>query len=491
MSNDRATSTTIVATLGPASDSPAMIRTLLEAGVDVVRINFSHGRHDDHRRMAHAVRSAAADLRREVALLGDIAGPKIRCGRLADEPVHLAAGQIVSLTPENIEGSGSLIPILYPPLLDELAVGQEIALDDGRIRLSVDAIEAKTVRCRVVEGGPLHSGKGVNLPDTELSVAAITDADRDSIALAAEEGFDFLGLSFVKSSDDVEEARSICRDRDADLALIAKIERRAAVDRLDEILDAADGAMVARGDLGVELPIERVPLVQKRVIRACNERAKPVITATQMLESMIRNRRPTRAEVTDIANAILDGTDAVMLSGETAIGDYPAQAVRAMDRVARTTDDALDRASIRSRWAAVKFEDEDSAMAHAAAQMAADLDLAAIVCLTEGGSTARRISRHRPHCPVLAMSNNRTTIRRLLMSWGVKPVYLSCAEEPSTDSATSDAPSGNLEQWTEWALGACTRSEFLRPGRRVAIVAGLPLGRPGITNVIHLATVPE
>jgi pyruvate kinase len=278
------------------------------------------------------------------------------------------------------------------------------------------------------------------------------------------------------------------------MALIAKIERRTAVERLDEILDVADGAMVARGDLGVELPIERVPLVQKKVIRACNLRAKPVITATQMLESRIHNHRPTRAEVADIANAVLDGTDAVMLSGETSVGDYPVEAVRAMDRIAQVADEALDRERLLDRESGIFPRDNDSAIGQAASQLAYDLKVDAIVCLTEGGSTARRIARHRPMCPLLAITSNLRTYRRLLISWGIEPILM-----PELSELASGAIAGpsadhpelcGIEAWMNRMLEVCVRKGRLRGGERVAIVAGLPLGRPGTTNLIHLASVP-
>jgi pyruvate kinase len=485
----------IVATLGPASESLDVIRALIEAGADVFRVNFSHGGPDDHRRLARAVRTVAGEMGREVALLGDVAGPRLRCGQISPEPVQLESGRQVTLTTEAVVGSESLIPVNYGHLHEDVRLGQEIALDDGRIRLRVEAIEGRGVVCRIVEGGPLRSHKGLNLPETTLQIAAITDDDRQSIAVAVEEGFDFLGLSFVASAADVAMARTIVQQQGGAIALIAKIERRSAVEQLEEILDAADGAMVARGDLGVELPLERVPLVQKRVIRACNVRAKPVITATQMLESMIHSHRPTRAEVTDIANAVLDGTDAVMLSGETAVGEFPVEAVRAMDRVAKAADEALDRENCLRRDSATLPSDNDSAMAQAASQLAFDLKTDAIVCLTEGGSTARRIARHRPLCPILAVTTNLATARRLLLSWGVEPIFLPAMTNLPPPAAASTAGGDRHDQpqigsWINRMLPLCVRAGRLQPGQRVVIVAGLPLGRPGITNLIHLATVP-
>lgn len=489
------TQTKIIATLGPASNSPAVVRGLIEAGADVFRINFSHGQRDEHRRLARTVRSVAGEMSREVALLGDVAGPKLRCGRFEPDPVDLETGGEVTLIDEDIVGSESLIPVAYGHLHEDLRIGEAIALDDGRIRLRVEAIEGRRVVCRVVEGGPLRSHKGVNLPETDLRIPAITADDRRNITLAAEESFDFLGLSFVGSARDIAIARSIVRQHGAAMALIAKIERRAAVENLDEILDAADGAMVARGDLGVELPIERVPLVQKQIIRACNERAKPVITATQMMESMVDNRRPTRAEVADIANAIFEGTDAVMLSGETAIGAYPVETVRAMDRVARVADEALDREGRLRTGDSGPSLDNDAAIGRAASELAFDLKLDAIVCLTEGGSTPRRIARHRPRCPVIAVSPNITTGRQLLVSWGVEPVFLPGL---ANSSAGTDTAAGGFGRSDQGAIGAqmgrilepCVRAGKLRAGQRVVVVAGLPLDQPGITNLIHLTVVP-
>ncbi|KPL12275.1 hypothetical protein AMJ85_01280 [candidate division BRC1 bacterium SM23_51] len=489
------TQTKIIATLGPASDSHAVVRALIEAGADIFRINFSYGQPDEHRRLARTVRAVAGEMSRDVALLGDVAGAKLRCGRVDPDPLSLEVGSEVTLVGEDVAGSESLIPVTYGDLHEDLRVGEAVALDDGRIRLRVEAIEGRRVVCRVVEGGLLRSHKGINLPETGLRIPAITDDDQRSIALAVEEGFDFLGLSFIGSARDIITARSIVHQHGADMALIAKIERRAAVENLDEILDAADGAMVARGDLGVELPIERVPLVQKQIIRACNERAKPVITATQMMESMVHNRRPTRAEVADIVNAIFDGTDAVMLSGETAIGAYPVETVRAMDRVAQAADEALDREGHLRRGESGPSPDNDAAIGRAASEIALDLKLDAIVCLTEGGSTPRRIARHRPRCPIVAVSANSTTGRQLLLSWGVQPVVLA---ELADLAVGADMASGELgrsergEIGTQMRriLGLCVRVGSLRAGQRVAVVAGLPLDQPGITNLIHLTVVP-
>jgi len=486
--------TKIVATLGPASGTPAVIRGMIEAGADIFRINFSHGTADDHRRLARLVRSVAGEMGREIALLGDVAGPKLRCEQISPEPVSLVAGRQVTLTSEHLVGSESLIPVGYGHLHEDVCIGQEIALDDGRIRLRVEAIEGVRVVCRVTEGGPLSSHKGINLPETELRIAAITEDDQRSIALAVEEGFDFLGLSFVGSAADVALAQEIVHAHAGDIALIAKIERRSAVEHLAEILDAADGAMVARGDLGVELPIERVPLVQKQMIRACNERAKPVITATQMLESMVHNRRPTRAEVADIANAVFDGTDAVMLSGETSVGEYPIETVQAMDRVARAADEAIDREGYLHPWAVGQPHDDDAAIAQAASELAYELRLDAIVCLTQGGSTARRISRHRPHCLILAATANLRTYRRLLVSWGIEPILLPELAERSVGQGADESRAGNVERWEMGAwlkrvLDLGVQIGRLRAGQRVAVVAGFPLSQPGITNLIHVATV--
>ncbi len=478
------TQTKIVATLGPVSESPAMIRALIEAGADIFRINFSHGTPEEHRRMAKTVRAVAAELGREVALLGDIAGPRIRCGEIAPEPTPLETGSVVILTPDDFIGSSALIPVSYERLHEDVKVGDTIACDDGRIRLAVESVEERRVICRVIEGGLLASRKGINLPDSTLQLAAITDEDERSIALAVSEQFDFLGLSFVGSAADVLLARDRVRKCGGQIALIAKIERRRAVEHLDEILEAADGVMVARGDLGVELPLEQVPLVQKQILRACNQHAKPAITATQMLESMIQNRRPTRAEVADIANAILDGTDAVMLSGETAVGRYPVEAVRAMDRVAQAADQALDR----RRWLHPEspMRDNDSAVAHAAVELAHHLKLDAIVCLTEGGSTPRRIARHRPECPILAGSANVATLRRLMLCWGVQPVDL-----PELSGMTSALLDRSIESWIGHVTRLCLRAANIAGPRRVVVVAGLPLGETGITNFLHVAAVGE
>jgi pyruvate kinase len=491
------TQTRIIATLGPASDSPETVRALIRAGVDIFRINFSHGSRDEQRRHARTVREAARDLHREVGLLGDLAGPKIRCGVLVPDPLALERGGEVRLTSGGSVGRCGCVPVTYEYLHLDVKPGQEIALDDGRIRLRVERIEDRDVICRVTEGGLLYSKKGVNLPDTELRIGAVTDADSESIALAVAEGFDFLGLSFVSTAGEVRLARSIVEQNGGRQMLIAKIERRAAIPNLEAILDAADGAMVARGDLGVELPIERVPLLQKRIIKACNCRAKPVITATQMLESMIESPRPTRAETTDIANAILDGSDAVMLSAETAVGEYPVETVATMDRIAEAAEEGIDHRQV-IRACGENLEDENAAISQAASQLALDLNVDAIVCLTAGGSTPRRIAPHRPACPIIAVSANLATVRQLLLSWGIDPIHLPELDAPALSrehsgaeavAAASSPPAVDIWIWR--LLELCAREGKLKPGQRVILVAGLPLGQPGTTNFIHVATVPE
>ncbi|MEM6955953.1 MAG: pyruvate kinase, partial [Myxococcota bacterium] len=319
--------TKIVCTLGPAVTTPEVIDALIEAGMDCARLNFSHGDHEQHRKNAEMVRSAAARARRPIAILGDLCGPKMRVGRFSDGPVHLEDGQTFAFTTDEVDGTKGGCSVSYKALPEDVEVGNEILLDDGLLRMRVDAVEGNTVRTTVINGGPLSDRKGLNLPGTNLSTPALTEKDRADLRFAVDElKVDYLALSFVRSAEDIADAKALA----GDTPIIAKIEKPEAVENLDAILDASDGAMVARGDLGVEMGSEKVPLIQKRIIRETNARGKIVITATQMLDSMIRNPRPTRAEAADVANAVMDGTDAVMLSGETAAGRYPKEAVAMM-----------------------------------------------------------------------------------------------------------------------------------------------------------------
>jgi pyruvate kinase len=428
--------TRIVATLGPATDSEDRIRALIDAGVDVVRLNFSHGSHEEHGRRIAAVRRVARG--RPVAVLQDLGGPKLRLDRrVAGKP-------------------GDVVEIALPA---SVRAGDPVLLADGLMQLEV--IDAG--RCRVVTGGDIPPGKGINLPSSRLEIPAFTDKDRRDLAFGLAQGVDLVALSFVGSARDLEEAKA------SGVPVIAKIERAGAVDRMEEIVRAADGVLVARGDLGVEIPIERVPLTQKRLIALANRESKPVITATQMLRSMVESPMPTRAEATDVANAVLDGTDAVMLSEETAVGRYPIEAVRVMGRIAEQAEAALEP---RSDDTATGVSD---LIAQAACNVATRLGAAAIVVATRSGFTARKVARHRPRLPVIALTGDETVRRRLSLVWGVTALQIPWQE-------SSEALLTHFRE-------PIRASGLLAAGARVVVTAGWPSGTLGTTNLVHVAEV--
>ena len=428
------TRTRIVATLGPATASEEQVRSLIDAGVDVIRLNFSHGTHESHARLLSSVRAAAGD--RPVAVLQDLGGPKLRL----DRPVAGKAGEVVDLA-----------------LPESVRPGDPVLLADGLMHLEV--IDAS--RCRVIVGGDIPAGKGINLPSSPLDVPALTDKDRSDMKFGVEKGVDLLALSFVRRASDLDEAKA------SGLPVIAKIEKPEAVENLDAILKAADGLMVARGDLGVEIPIERVPVVQKRVIAAANRAGKPVITATQMLRSMVDSRQPTRAEATDVANAVLDGTDAVMLSEETAIGRYPVETVEVMNRILAEAERLLEprRES--------QGEMQADIVAQSACIMAERIGAKAILVPTNSGLTARRISRHRPAALILAVARNAVAQRRLALVWGVTPLLAPWG----TDSVNF------LTRFRDAVRG------HVKEGESVVVTASWPHDQPGVTNLVHVSTM--
>ena len=425
--------TKIVATIGPASRERKVLESLAQAGVDVVRLNFSHGEHHEHLQVMQATREIAAHLGRPIALLQDLSGPKIRTGRLKDgKPVELRTGaRLVITTDETIEGTAQLISTTYDLLPRDVSPGDRILLDDGNLELRVIRASLHEVECEVVHGGWLKPNKGMNLPGVKLSTPALTEKDRRDLAFGVPNGVDYVALSFVRQAADVEECRALIRALGGTCPLVAKIEKREAVNDLASILEATDGVMVARGDLGVELSTEEVPTLQKRIIEMANEAGKVVVTATQMLESMVENPRPTRAEASDVANAILDGTDGIMLSAETASGNYPIEAVATMARIACYTEEhygafrAPARVSIRSASIVA------NALARVASSVAEELGCKLIIAFTESGTTAHLLSTYRPRAPIAAVTYNVDTYRRLALWWGVVPVKSEFAE--STD----------------------------------------------------------
>jgi pyruvate kinase len=462
--------TKIVATLGPVSCSRAVLADLVASGVDVVRINSSHGRPEERGAWIDMVREVADAAGRYVGVLVDLQGPRIRVGVL-EAALELVEGKDVVFAPEDVAEPGE-IPTTYSDLARDVHPGSRVLLNDGLLAVEVTQVEVDRVRGVVRHGGALSSGKGMNLPDVEVSAPAVTDRDRETLAVAVSHGVDLVGISFVQRAADVEAVRALVPPA---TQLIAKIERGAALQALPEILEAADGLMVARGDLGVELPFEEVPLAQKHIIAHANRGARPVITATQMLESMIGHPRPTRAEVSDVANAILDGTDAVMLSAETAVGAYPVEAVRATARIIEEVEGETVREATRHRRSSGPAGTVEEAIAFATTAAAELLDVPAIVCLTKSGFTARVIAAHRPSVRILGISTEETTCRCLALVWGVQPML---AEKVPT---------------FEVMLGR-TRDRLLRDGTvhggdRLVVTAGVPFDVPGTTNLMQVVTV--
>ncbi len=464
--------TKVVCTLGPASCSPEVLHSLMDAGLNVARINFSHGTHDEHAETIATVRRLARELDRPVAILGDLQGPRIRVGDLAT-PVDLVPGADVVLVPEDQVRTGE-IPITYHALSDDVNVGDRVLMDDGLIDLVVLDVSKPRVRVRVVHGGLLRSHKGINLPGVEVSAPSITDKDRADIAFAIEQGLDYLALSFVRRADDIASLRTLVPKG---LLIVAKIEKDTALANIRDIIEASDAVMVARGDLGVELPFEEVPFAQKRIIALANALGRPVITATQMLESMCSNPRPTRAEASDVANAILDGTDAVMLSAETAMGEYPQLAVRAMTRIILE----IERSPIpepskvlarREADAAVSTEDAIAAATTAAAN---SLDAPVVMVFTKSGFSARIVSAHRPSVPIFAITDVERTYRQLALVWGVYPALVS--------------KSATYEEMFERGSHAVKDAGFAKAGDRVLVTAGVPFDVPGTTNLLRVEHV--
>ncbi len=417
----------IICTLGPSSADAEVISSLMDAGLDVARLNFSHGTHESHRRTLELVRKVARKRERPVAVLADLQGPKIRVGKMQDgKPIQLERGNEVMLTAEEVVGTAGWIPHTYGPLHRDVGVGDRILLDDGRLELRVLGAEGKDVRCKVEVGGDLSDRKGMNLPGVALSTPSLTEKDLRDLTLAVELEVDYLAISFVRTPDDVRKAKSLA----SGIPVISKIEKPEAVDRFDEILAESDGIMVARGDLGVEMGPERVPLIQKRLIEQTNAAGKVVITATEMLDSMRERPRPTRAEASDVANAILDGTDAVMLSGETASGEYPIKAVLTMHSIVSTTEGS-PRYGALPRRPSMGRPESTNAVAHAAVVAARELKASTILCYTESGTSAALIAEYRPEAEILAVTSSRTVFRRLALPWGVTPLCID--ETPSTD----------------------------------------------------------
>ena len=470
--------TKIVCTIGPSSEAPENLKKLIQAGMNVARLNFSHGDFEEHGRRIANIRQVSKELGAHTAILLDTKGPEIRVGKLKEEPIELVQDEKIILTTEEMLGDASKISISYANLPNDVHVGSTLLIDDGLIGMTVTEVRGNEIECRILNGGTLKSRKSVNAPGVKISLPGITDKDRADIVFGIGQGIDFIAASFVRKASDVLEIRELLEEHNAKhIQIISKIENQEGVDNLDEILEVSDGLMVARGDLGVEIPAEEVPLVQKRMIKKCNIAGKPVITATQMLDSMQRNPRPTRAEASDVANAIFDGTDAIMLSGETAAGKYPVESVQTMSRIAERAESALEYKEILVKQSLAQQTTVTEAISQAVANSALDLDAQAILTATESGYTARMVSKYRPKSPIIAVTPNEQVMRRLALIWGVIPV------EGEMVSSTDDM--------FEMAVDAAVNKGLIKLGDLVVITAGVPVGRSGTTNLIKVHHVGE
>ncbi len=466
--------TKIVATIGPASSDPEVLKKMIAAGLNVARLNFSHGTPDSHRAMVETIRRLSREGGREIGILQDLSGPKIRLGNIKDRV--LETGSTVRLSVGSDEADDSL-PVGYQYLLEDVGVGEQVLLFDGKLNLRVTAKDGQYLTCEVVIGGPISSHKGVNLPHSDLRIPAFTDKDRADLTVGLEAGVDFVAMSFVRSAKDLIPVREMIGRASTHPLLIAKIEKPQAVSNIEGILDVVDGIMVARGDLGVEMPIEEVPVTQKKLIRAARHRGKLVITATQMLGSMVNSPLPSRAEVTDVANAILDGTDAVMLSEETAMGQYPVEAVAMLDKVSRQTEPIMDNKAYLMESQCDRLDPIACAITRAVSILAQDLRSKVIVAATQGGGTARLVAHLRQPVPVIGLTSNPATIRQLSLSWGVIPALIQPCESIVL-----------LEQLaSEWLV----KHGLAAKGDKVFLTCGLPLQTSGTTNLIKLLDIGE
>ncbi|MDT0303408.1 pyruvate kinase [Streptomonospora wellingtoniae] len=464
----------IVATLGPATSSPESIRALVDAGLDVARLNLSHGTHEDHHASYTNVREASEAAGRSVGILADLQGPKIRLGTFPEGPVELAAGDQFTVTVEDVPGDRHRVSTTYKGLPGDVRPGDRVLIDDGNVVLECTKATNTEVQTRVLIGGRVSNHKGLNLPGVSVSVPALTDKDEEDLRWALEEGVDMVALSFVRSPADAEDVHRIMDDVGVRVPLIAKIEKPQAVERLQDIIEVFDGVMVARGDLGVELPLENVPMVQKRAIERCRDKAKPVIVATQMLESMISSPRPTRAETSDVANAVLDGADAVMLSGETSVGAFPIETVETMARIVAAAEQESLRAShILSRVP----ETTGGAIARAAAEVGATVGAKALVAFTMSGETARRLARYRSPIPLLAFTTQGSTRAQLALTWGVDTHCVPWVDH--TDDMVSQVEGELLE------MG------IYQKGDKIVVVSGSPPGTPGSTNSLRVHRIGD
>jgi pyruvate kinase len=469
----RQRSAKIVATVGPASNSAEKLEALFRAGVDLFRLNFSHGTHDDHRAVYDRIRALEQGVGRPIGIMADMQGPKLRLGTFTDKKVRLEAGESFRLDLDQKAGNATRATLPHPEIFAAIEPGTQLLIDDGNVRLNVERCGKDFAETKVVIGGDISDHKGVNVPNAVLPLSPLTQKDRTDLAFALDLGVDWIALSFVQRPEDVAEARKLIAGR---ASVLVKLEKPAAIERLSEIIDLSEAAMVARGDLGVEMPPEDVPPVQREIVHACRLAGKPVIVATQMLESMVRNPVPTRAEASDVATAVYEGADAVMLSAETAAGQYPVEAVAMMDRIiCRVQEDPIYFPGLRAAGMVAAEQSASDAISSAAGQIAHTIGAAAILSYTTSGATALRMARERPDVPILALTSNLRTARRLAVAWGLHCVH------------THDVR--NFDEMVQHATSAARREGFAEKGERVVVTAGVPFGTPGATNVLRVAWV--
>lgn len=467
--------TKIVCTLGPASDKEETLRELINNGLNVCRFNFSHGTHEEHKVRMDLVKKVRTDLAQPIAILLDTKGPEIRTGDFDLPEVLLEEGQKFTITIDEVLGNKEKCTVTYKHLSKDVVSGDTILIDDGLIGLRVDEVKGDEILCTVQNSGVVKNHKGVNVPGVKINLPALTDKDISDIEFGIAQGIDYIAASFVRKASDVLAIKEVLENNNAKhIQIISKIENQEGVDNIDSILNVSDGIMVARGDLGVEIPTEEIPIAQKMMIKKCNEVGKPVITATQMLDSMIRNPRPTRAEVTDVANAIYDGTDAIMLSGETAAGKYPAEAVKTMATIAKRTEKTIDYNQLLKKRKIADIT-VTNAISHATCTTATDLNASSIITFTSSGHTARMVSKFRPQCPIIATTEDEGVMRLLALTWGVYPVK------------TSNV--GSTDEIIDKSIDAVKKINHLNVGDLVVITAGVPVGVSGTTNLIKVHAI--
>lgn len=467
--------TKIICTIGPATESEEKLTEMMQAGMNVTRFNFSHGSHEEHKKKYARVIKISQALNLPVATLMDTKGPEIRLRDFEGGSAQLRTGQRFTLTTEEVSGTAERASITYKNLLQDIQPGITILIDDGLIEMKVEEMTETDIICRVINGGPVSNHKGVNVPGAKLSMPYISETDREDILFGAEMGYDFIAASFVRCKEDILQIREILDEHKSTMKIIAKIENMQGIENIDEIIEVSDGIMVARGDMGVEVPMEEVPILQKKMIKKAVAQGKHVITATQMLDSMIKNPRPTRAEVTDVANAIYDGTTAIMLSGESAAGQYPIEAIKTMARIAERAEEDIDYRARLQRSKSTENIDITTAISYATCTTAMDLKAAAIITVTMSGFTAGMISRYKPDCPIIGCSVNPRVCRQLALTWGVSPILMRKEETP--------------EDLFEEAVCAAKKAGLIQAGDTVVLTAGVPLGVSGKTNMIRVVEV--